>query len=187
MRVKTQYAFLNKFAKSNGIVLLGSTTLDELPVNELLQNFNVSKNIYNRSISGLTISEAEQYLEQCVFALCPGKVIINLGEEDLLLSDNISQLIEQYRWLLYKIHVALPSCRLVLTGIKGKGEIYNIFNAEVKKLANEFGCTFYDIPEVENEEEYGPMFLRTIKLSLYEDNLSRSELASRAILGLMMP
>ena len=117
MSIKKKYSFLNKLVKRNGIVLLGSTSLDEPSVNELLQGFPVSQHVYNRSISGLTIADAEKYLEQCVYELFPSRVIINLGEEDLKYCDSVTQLIEQYRWLLYKIHVSMPKCQLVVTTV----------------------------------------------------------------------
>ncbi len=186
MNVKAQYACLNKLAKKNGIVLWGSTLLNNQPVNELLQGFDVSKNIYNRSISGLKIAEAENSLEQCVLELSPSRVILNLGEEDVKCSDNVEQMIEQYRWILYKIHVSLPKCQLVVTTVPGKGEVCDCFNEELKKLAKEFGCTFYRIPSVSTEEEFVLAFLGTIKLSLYDSNLGYSDIATRAVFDLMM-
>ncbi|MBP3569793.1 MAG: hypothetical protein J6K04_11600 [Lachnospiraceae bacterium] len=186
MRIKKQYLFLNKLAKGDGIVLWGSTALDNQPVNELMQNYHVSKNIYNRSIFGLTLKEAESFLEQCVFELSPSTLILNLGEEDIKCSENVTQMIEQYRWLLYKIHVALPNCQLVLTTVQGSGAICDCFNEELGKLAAEVGCMFYRIPLVSGKEEYGPVFLSTVKLSLYEKNLGYAQIADRAVFDLMM-
>lgn len=186
MSIKKKYSFLNKLVKRNGIVLLGSTSLDEPAVNELLQGFPMSQHVYNRSISGLTIADAEKYLEQCVYELFPSRVIINLGEEDLKYCDSVTQLIEQYRWLLYKIHVSMPKCQLVVTTVSGKEGLCENFNEELKKLAEEFGCTFYRIPEVLTKEEFVPTFLSTIKLSLYDSNLRYSDIATKAVLDFMM-
>lgn len=186
MKVKKQYTFLNKMAKGNGIVLWGSTSLEKQPINELLQNFDVSKNIYNRSVSGLTLAAAEDCLEQCVYELKPSKVIINLGEEDLKDSDDVARLVEQYRWILYKIHVALPKCQLIVTTVQSKSESCDCFNEELKKLAEEFGCTFYQIPAVPDGEEYGAVFLSAVKLSLYDSKLGYSGIATRAVFDLMM-
>ncbi|MBP1561845.1 MAG: hypothetical protein J6C96_11490 [Oscillospiraceae bacterium] len=185
MKMKKQYAFLNKIARREGIVLWGSTTLDELPVSELLQRYDVSSSIYNRSISGLTIAEAESCLDMCVYGLHPGKVVINLGEEDLKVTDNVEKLIEQYRWILYKIHIAIPDCRIILTSVRGHGEAYDRFNEELKRLAIEFGCTFYNIPEVSGDEEYGTAFLDAIKLSLYDDSLNYTDIAAKAVFSCM--
>lgn len=186
MKGKMQYTFLNKLAKGNGIVLWGSTSLAEQPVNELLQGFHTSQSVYNRSIAGLRLKEAELFLEQCVLELSPSRVIINLGEEDLLDSDDVAQMIEQYRWILYKIHVSLPLCQLVVTTVPGKGEVCDRFNEELKKLAKEFGCSFYRIPVVSTEEEFLSTFLGAVKLALYDSNLGYSDIATRAVFDLMM-
>lgn len=186
MKVKKQYTFLNKMAKGDGIVLWGATSLDNQPINELLQGFDVSKSIYNRSVAGLTLADAETYLEQCVYELKPSRVIINLGEEDLKCSDNVAQMMEQYRWVLYKIHVTLPKCQIDVTTVQSKGEAYDCFNEELKKLAGEFGCTFYRIPTVQNEEEYCSAFLGAVKLSLYDSSHGYSGIATRAVFDLMM-
>lgn len=184
--MKTHYAFLNKIVKSDGIVLWGSTTLSSSLFNELLQDLDMPRRIYNRSIERMTIAEAEKYLELCVFDLKPEKVILNLGEEDLSDSANVAQLIEQYRWILYKIHITLPSCRLIITSIQNKSAAHEAFNRELEKLAAECGCTFYRIPDSTDDEEYGLLFLRTIKLSLYPDNMSNSDIASKVLLSLMV-
>lgn len=186
MKGKMQYTFLNKLAKGNGIVLWGSTSLAEQPVNELLQGFHTSQSVYNRSIAGLRLKEAELFLEQCVLELSPSRVIINLGEEDLLDSDDVTQMIEQYRWILYKIHVSLPLCQLVVTTVPGKGEVCDRFNEELKKLAKEFGCSFYRIPAASTEEEFLSTFLSAVKLALYDSNLGYSDIATRAVFDLMM-
>ena len=185
MRGKTQYAFLNRIAKSGGIVVWGSTTLAELPLNELLKNYDVSGYIYNRSIPGLTLSDAENYLDACVFGLAPEKVILNLGEADITDADNISRLMEQYRWILYKIHITLPKCALIITTIREKSALHKKFNSELRKLALEFGCTFYTVPNAADEEEYGLSFINAVKISLYDEKLSYSDIAARAVFSVM--
>ncbi len=186
MRGKTQYSFLNRIARKGGIVLWGSTTLAELPVNELLKNYDVSRYIYNRSISGLKLSEAEDYLDVCVFGLDPEKVIISLGEEDLKNGTEVSQLIEQYRWLLYSIHLRLPKCTLVITSARGKGGLHDSLNASLKKLAGEFGCTFCDVSDEPSDEEYGLSFINSVRIALYDDSMTYSDIASRAVITALM-
>ena len=186
MRGKTQYSFLNKLAKSGGIVIWGSTTLAELPVNELLKNYDVSRCIYNRSIPGLTLSDAEEYLDVCVLELSPEKLIINLGEEDISRGEDVTALIEQYRWLLYRIHLALPECSLIITGVRGSGELHDKYNKALGKLADEFGCLFCPVEGGTAEEEYGLAFLSSVRLSLYDDNLNYSDIASRAVISALM-
>lgn len=183
---KKKFSLLNKLVKRNGIVLWGSTSLDEPSVSELLQGFSGRQNVYNRSVSGLKIADAENCLEQCVYELFPSRVIINLGEEDIKCCDNVASLIEQYRWLLYKMHVALPACQLVVTTVPGSGAACKDFNDGLKKLAKEFGCVFYSIPDALTEEEYVTGFLSAVKLSLYDSSLGYSGIATKAVFDLMM-
>lgn len=186
MNAEKHYMFLNKLAKGNGIVLWGTTSLDEQLVSELLQGFDLEKRVYNRSVSGLTLGEAEKYLEPCVLALQPSRVIVNLGEEDLKVSDDVTKMIEQYRWLLYRIHVALPNCQLVVTTIPGEGDATDCFNDRLEALAREVGCTFYRVPRVFGEEEYISAFLGTVRLSLYDSVTGYSGIASRVVFDMMM-
>ncbi|WP_432650637.1 SGNH/GDSL hydrolase family protein [Huintestinicola sp.] len=186
MRGKTQYSFLNKLARSGGIVIWGSTTLAELPVNELLKNYDVSRYIYNRSIPGLTLSNAEEYLDVCVLALSPEKLILNLGEEDIRKGGDVSELIEQYRWLLYRIHLALPGCALIITGVRGSGELQHKFNSALEALAREFGCLFCAVDGGDTDEEYGLSFIGSVRLSLYDDNMNYTDIASRAVVSALM-
>lgn len=57
------YQTLNQVAEAAGVVLFGSTTAANLPLNELLQDFGVNCTVYNRSVEGLTIEEAESYIQ----------------------------------------------------------------------------------------------------------------------------
>lgn len=186
MNADKHYMFLNKLVKGNGIVLWGSTSLDDQLVGELLQGFDFGKRIYNRSVCGLTLEEAEKYLEPCVLGLFPSKVIINLGEEDLKASNDVTKMIEQYRWVLYRIHVALPNCQLVVTTVPGEGEATICFNEKLEELAREVGCTFYRVPNVSVQEEYVPKFLGTVRVSLYDNGAGYSGIASRAVFNMMM-
>ena len=56
------YQTLNQVAEAAGVVLFGSTTAANLPLNELLQDFGVSCTVYNRSVEGLTIEQNRQNL-----------------------------------------------------------------------------------------------------------------------------
>lgn len=186
MNADKHYMFLNKFAKGNGIVLWGSTSLDEQLVSELLQGYDTGKRVYNRSVSGLTLEEAENYLQQCVLDLSPSRVIINLGEEDLKVSNDVTKMIEQYRWILYRIHVALPECQLVVTTVPGKQDAVRSFNDKLEALAEEVGCAFYRVPNVSRLEEYVSSFLSAIRLSLYDSAMGYSGIATRLVFDKMM-
>lgn len=170
------FTILNKIAKKHGIVLFGSTSTADIPINELVQDYEISQNIYNRSISGLKLADAEKYLNTCVYNLEPDKIILNLGEEDLKTSDEINKLIEQYRWLLYTIHTVLPDASLILTSVTAQTDRTDSFNRALKTLAAECGCNYLEIPTGIASEEYNIRFFRTIKSVFYDSTMSYSDI-----------
>lgn len=170
------FTILNKVAKKHGIVLFGSTTAARIPINELVQDYDISQKIYNRSISGLHLTDAEKYLDTCVYNLEPDKIILNLGEEDLKASCEINKLAEQYRWLLYTIHTVLPDASLILTSVTPQDEKAEKFNQALKTLSLEFGCNYLEIPAGINLGEYDIRFFRTIKSVFYDSNMSYSDI-----------
>lgn len=104
------YQTLNQVAEAAGVVLFGSTTAANLPLNELLQDFGVSCTVYNRSVEGLTIEQAESYIQPCIAPLMPKMILLHFGEEELNAgTQSVDSIIEAYRWLLYQL---LPQCRI---------------------------------------------------------------------------
>lgn len=170
------FTILNKVAKKHGIVLFGSTSAANVPINELVQDYDISQHIYNRSIEGLSLSNAEKYLDTCVYSLEPDKIILNLGEEDLKENCDIDKLAEQYRWLLYTIHTVLPDASLILTSVTAPGERAESFNHILKTLSEECGCSYFEIPSVHNLGEYDIGFFRTIKSVFYDSNMSYADI-----------
>lgn len=183
----SKFAFLNQFAKSQGTVLLGAATLENLPVNELAQDFDVNEHLYNRSSSEMTIASATEQFPVIMSNMFPNHIIVNLGETELTnMSEdmNVTRLIEQYRWLLYKIHTAFPKTQLTLTSTTGSSDEAYRFNDEVKSLSEEFGCDYIALPERPAEidiNEYNVTLFRVLKMAFYDKNLTCSEIANKAI------
>lgn len=184
----SKYAFLNQFAKSQGTIILGSETLDRLPVNELAQDFDVKENIYNRSSSDMTISNATEQFPVIMSNMFPNHIIINLGETELnnMSADmTVTNLVEQYRWLLYKIHTVFPKTQLTITSITLLSDEAHQFNDALRALSEEFGCSFVALPEKPTEvdvNEYNITLFRVLRMAFYDKNLSCAEIANKAIL-----
>jgi hypothetical protein len=172
MTKESNFAVLNKLAKEHGIVLFGSTMASKVPVNELVQDFGLSGNIYNRSIAGLTLADAENHLDFCVFNLKPDKLLLCLGEEDLKEECDVSKLMEQYHWLLYKIHTVLPDTTLSLISVVSSSSQTAEFNASLRTLSQECGCEYLELPVAENIADYELRFFRTIKPVFFNGNMS---------------
>lgn len=107
MNVDKHYMILNKLVKGNGIVLWGATSLDEQLVSELLQEFDLGKRIYNRSVSGLTLEEAEKYLEPCVLELPDCQLVVATvpgeGEVAECFNDKLEELAREVGCTFYRV------------------------------------------------------------------------------------
>jgi len=99
------YKVFNDITLKNEIVIFGSTYTAKFPFYELSKKYYLNNAIYNRSIEGMTIFEAEQILDDCVLAVEPSKIFLSLGECDI---DDISSL-EIYEKILLRIKNALPN------------------------------------------------------------------------------
>ena len=71
---------LNQVAKQHGVVLFGSTFAKGIPVCELRQAFDLDCDIYNRSFSDLSVFDAKNVLADCVNALHPSKILLQLAK-----------------------------------------------------------------------------------------------------------
>ena len=72
---------LNEFALKGEIVIFGSTYMANFPFYELTKKSRLENAIYNRSIEDMTLSEANELLEVCVFPLKPSKLFLAFGDE----------------------------------------------------------------------------------------------------------
>lgn len=110
-----RYTELNKYAQKEQIVLAGSSLMEQFPIYELMISAGLHKTLYNRGISGMTISDYCNVLDICVLCLRPQKLFINIGSNDLNLpGDTIGNLLSAYDLLLQNIQRALPSCKISL-------------------------------------------------------------------------
>lgn len=109
---------LNKYAEPNNILFVGSTFIHDFPINELEINFQIDDTIYNRGISGLKLRDLKSLLDVCVYELSPSKIILSIGEEDILEGDfDINTFILDYIDLVKQIKGHLPKCKLYVMGI----------------------------------------------------------------------
>ncbi len=140
------YARYNSLCRSGEIVLFGSSFAADLPLTELAQDFNIEEKLYNRSIHGLTVCEAKDYLKNCVEELAPRKVFINIGDADLDDADfNLEQFISEYEWLLYQIHSSVNRVRLYIMSVCSKNVHAAELNQALRELAAKTGCTYLDV------------------------------------------
>ena len=149
---------LNAHAVKGATVCAGSSLMENFPINEQLMSRGIWKVVYNRGMSGFTIEQYDQVLNECVLDLEPSKLFINIGSNDLNLpGDTLGNLERGYRALLQRIRAALPECEITLLEfypcmkpnpaepsqpgrIPRTMENVNKANAVVRRLAEELGC-----------------------------------------------
>ena len=142
---------LNKIAIKNGVVLFGSSFAKEIPVCELKQSFKLDCDIYNRSLTDLSVFDAEKLLDDCVIDLAPRKVLIQLGETDLERGDHtISEIMSAYEKIIAKLKSADKRCEIVIVSVcesssEAKAEE---MNKQLELMARKMKCKYADISSV---------------------------------------
>ena len=139
---------LNKIAKKNSVVLLGSSFAKDIPVSELVQTFDIDCSIYNRSLTDLSVFDADKVLDDCVLNLAPKKILLQLGETDLERGyRTIPEILEAYEKVIVKLKNANKHCDIVIVSVCEKNaEVYpDALNAKLEELANKLKCQYADI------------------------------------------
>ena len=156
------YQTLNQVAEAAGVVLFGSTTAANLPLNELLQDFGVSCTVY---------------IQPCIAPLMPKMILLHFGEEELNAgTQSVDSIIEAYRWLLYQLHTAMPDSRLVLISVNKQLPQATIYNRALQELAKEYGCQYAEAPTGEMNEAYELQFFQTLRGFFYDHTMNLSDI-----------
>ena len=159
-----RYRRLNKFVKPGQILFVGSSLMEQFPINELAMDLELPYTIYNRGVGGFTTAELAQVLDVCVFDLKPAHIFINIGTNDLNGPDYSPEaLTARYEDILVQIKAQLPEAKLHLMAYYPVNEpvgladpfMGQVFrqrnnqrvseaNAAVKALAEKLGAAYYD-------------------------------------------
>lgn len=164
---------LNPMARKGQILFCGSSLMEQFPIAELLMDVDCPMTVYNRGVGGFTTTEMAQALEECVFALQPAHIFINIGTNDLNGPDYaLEGLIARYEDILRRIRERLPQARLYLLAYYPVNEQVGLANAAmgevfrwrtnariteanraVEQLAGRMGARFLDLNEGITDEE----------------------------------
>ncbi|MBQ8374791.1 MAG: SGNH/GDSL hydrolase family protein [Clostridia bacterium] len=129
----------NDIALKHEIVVFGGSYAAAFPFYELAQKYLFSNAIYNRSIKELTLTEAEECLNDCVCEIHPDKLFLCLGEHDI----GNAVATGAYRRILRKLHSKLPKTQIYALPVFREGA--EIFNNELRELCKTEGAEFLDI------------------------------------------
>ena len=111
----TRYRYLNKNAVKGETLFVGSSLMEHFPINEILMSRGLSKVIYNRGISGYTIPELLESMDEQIFDLKPSVIFINIGTNDISRQEETSEIFEaDYRKILIQIKDRLPETKVFM-------------------------------------------------------------------------
>lgn len=123
---------INELILKGEIVVFGSTYMANFPLYEFINKYHFKNAIYNRSIAGLTTSEALEIVQDCIISIRPAKIFIALGEED----ENNIDAIKQYNQIIKRIRSALPNSKIYLICLQGNTPYVERFNANILSLCD---------------------------------------------------
>ena len=110
-----RFRHLNPYVRKGQILFAGSSLMEQFPIYEFLLDFQLPYTIYNRGVDGFTTDEFYAALENCVFALEPAHLFLNIGTNDLNGPEyRLSRLLDNYEKILQAIRGRLPATRLYL-------------------------------------------------------------------------
>ena len=142
---------LNKFVKKGEIVFTGSSLCELFPINEMLQNAEPRIRVYNRGIGGDVTDGLLERMDESIFDLEPKKVFINIGTNDISRPEyKRERLMSRYRKILMQIQARLPETKIYVMSYypvnrELPGADPEAVKAEVKKMAEELGCTYINV------------------------------------------
>lgn len=168
-----RFRILNQTVKKGETLFTGSSLMEQFPINELAQDFDVKTIIYNRGIGGFTTDDMLEYMDEQIFGTEPSRIFINIGTNDIgsptnTFEENLAHMLANYREILTQIKNKLPETEVFMMAYypvneNAAGEdaaeyLKYMFknrtnenlitaNAEVEKLAAEFGYHYINVNE----------------------------------------
>lgn len=89
--------------------------MEQFPIYEFLQDFNLPYTIYNRGIGGYTTTEMLDLMDVCIYDLEPKAVFINIGTNDLNDPEcSVSELMSRYEKIISGICINLPDTKIYM-------------------------------------------------------------------------
>lgn len=161
-----RYRVLNQDVKKGQILFVGSSLMEQFPVNELLMTAEIDKVVYNRGVGGFTTVDMLKHMEEMVFSVEPSKIFINIGTNDIGSPEYcLEKLLENYEEIIRQIQERLPEAQIYMMAYYPVNETdkmpdenmrkimfhtrtnenIHIANEAVGKLAKQLGCYFINV------------------------------------------
>lgn len=159
-----RFRYLNPYVKKGQIVFAGSSLMEQFPIHEFLQDFDLPYIIYNRGIGGYTTAEMLKVMDVCIYDLAPRAIFLNIGTNDLNGPEYTQEgLMERLEEILKGIRSHLPDAKLYLLAyypinpeVETSPFIKEVFryrtneriraaNEGVQSLAKAYNATYLDL------------------------------------------
>ncbi len=130
-----RYKILNKYVKKGQILFTGSSLMEQFPIYEFIQDYDIRETIYNRGIGGFTTTQMLQYLDVMIFELGPSKVFINIGTNDLNEPDySLEALMGRCETIIKQIIEHLPECKIYYMAYYPVNGEYDFGDEDMKQV-----------------------------------------------------
>lgn len=159
-----RFRHLNPYVKKGQIVFAGSSLMEQFPIYEFLQDFDLPFTIYNRGVGGFTTTEMMPVLQETIIDLQPKYLFLNIGTNDLNGPDYRQEgLIERYDQILNQVEAGVPGVKIFLlayypvnpdaTDLPFMAEVFryrtneriNAASEAVRELAAKHGAEFLNL------------------------------------------
>lgn len=131
-----KYKDLNEYAEKNQVVVFGDKYLADFPFYDLMQGKITDYAVYNRSLNFLTLKDAAEVVEYCLYHLAPIAVLLHFenAPQDETFRNNYLSLIEKIRFVNKKCRIGILDCAPQQ-------------NRVVENLAGVAKCEYIHVPE----------------------------------------
>lgn len=124
-----KYKQLNPFIAKGQTLFVGSSLMEWFPIQEMQSTLSLKNIIYNRGIAGSTTADLLEVIDDCIFALEPSQIFINIGSNDIgSIGPNSYQketLLANYNHIMDQIKQTLPQCQVYVMAyypVNGKAD-----------------------------------------------------------------
>lgn len=168
---RERYKKMNQSIQTGQTLFVGSSLMEMFPVEKLLKEAGYEGIVYNRGIGGYVIDDLRDSLEECVLALEPRRIFINIGTNDLTRAEwTIEDIMKNYDALIAEMKEKLPNAKFYFMAyypinqdaadesmkealrIRTNEKIC-LANEEVKKLAEKHHAAYIDVNDALKDEQ----------------------------------
>ena len=131
-----KYKDLNEYAEKNQVVVFGDKYLADFPFYDLMQGKITDYAVYNRSLNCLTLKDAAEVVEYCLYHLAPVAVLLHFEgapQDETFRS--------QYYSLIEKVRSVHKKCRIGLLDRAAQQ------NPAIENIARITKCEYIHVPE----------------------------------------